>query len=664
MYPDLNQFTGAHGVVQVEPKTMAVLVCLYERAGEVVSVDNIVTEVWGSRPMGDNPVYKAMAKLRQALGEDSKSPKHIVTVPRMGYRLIVDVADGSRQKFDTTSANHGLLGRLLPIGLALIVGAALAAVFFWRPAVETVRFQSVSTFPGSHSQPSFAPDGMSFAFVSEADGKPHVWILEDGVDVPRQLTHGVFTDSRPRISPDGASVLFVRNDSLWSVPTRGGEPVEIVRGGYNPNWSKDGRMIVFERAYQVWTAEPNGARQERVTGIPRRELALAPRWPALSPDGTQLVYLDAQNTPLADLFVTALAGGQPRQLTFTSALASAPVWSHDGRHVIYSTAHGGSRTLWRVNVASGAMQALLTSSGDDDFPDLTPDGKSLIFSNSRERFTLLASNPYTNSHTTLHESRLILAGPELSPDGKTLTFFGAARTGGYQIFLMPVQGGALRMITNNPAHTHALPRWAPDSASLYFYLTTPAPSFGTVNKTGGLVTTTVEGWDWNSANGAQIQPGANAIIYSRLSGKAPVQTLIRDLASGEDRTFHATLEYPRWSQDGSHVIGSQIINGSFPGNVVVCPVEGDSCRTIANDARIPVYSRDESQIFFVRGFGLAQTLFVAAADGSGEERELMKMAPLFPLGPFYSVSDDGDILWIRHQVEPGEIWVTELPRAP
>ena len=154
----------------------------------------------------------------------------------------------------------------------------------------------------------------------------------------------------------------------------------------------------------------------------------------------------------------------------------------------------------------------------------------------------------------------------------------------------------------------------------------------------------------------RVDPASTRIIYSRLAGQAPVQTLIRDLDTAADRAFYATLEYPRWSRDGRDVLGSMYTNQRFPGDIAICAVEFESCRTIAENARIPVWSADETRVFFVRGFGTSQELFVVNADGTGKESKVMDMAPLFQLGPFYSVADDNSIFWIRHERDRGVVW--------
>jgi len=660
--PSLNRLSRAGESLTVEPKTMDVLVLLCRRQNKVVSADEIIDAVWGGRPMSDNPVYKTVAKLRRALGDDTANPRYIATVAKKGYRLLADVQPVTASNEGTPQAQSKPRQTrwILPVAIGMLAGIVIAAALFWRPHPTLVTFKSVSGFAGSHSQPSFSPDANSIAFVRESEAGWHIWVLEPGSPAPRQLTRGEVQDSRPRWSPDGGSILFMRGGSLWSIPSTGGEPAEIVREAYNPNWSRDGTMIVFERRYEVWTANRDGGQQARVSGIPRKELPLSSRWPAFSPSGDEIVYLDAGHTPFADLWRIPVAGGTPTRMTFEPAFSSAPVWSPDGTFVVYSSQRGGSRTLWRLDIESGASSPLLSGSGDDDFPDISADGGQLVYSNRRERFSITLSDPDADEHRVLHQSRSAVLAPEVSPDGSEVAFFAQARDGGFQIFTMPLSEDSPAQITSDPLATHALPRWSADGRFLYFYFTRDEASFSRVSANGGEAEPVVPGWEWSVANGASVSPDETRIAYSRLTGQVPVQTLIRRMATGKDEAFYATLEYPRWSRDGTRIIGARHIDQRFPGDIAICPVTGPACDIVARAARIPMFSPDESQIFYVRGFGSSQELFVTQVSGDQDERKLMTMAPLFPLGPFYDITADGEIIWVRYEQEPGEIWLAQL----
>jgi len=70
---------------------MRLLVCLAERAGEVVSIEELLRQVWPEVSVAPDSVYQAVASLRRLLGDDPKQPSYIATVPRLGYRLVAPV---------------------------------------------------------------------------------------------------------------------------------------------------------------------------------------------------------------------------------------------------------------------------------------------------------------------------------------------------------------------------------------------------------------------------------------------------------------------------------------------------------------------------------------------------------------------------------------------
>lgn len=71
---------------------MRLLVCLAEHAGKVVSIDELITNVWAGVNVSQDSVYQAITALRRVLGDDPKQPAYIETVPRLGYRLVAIVS--------------------------------------------------------------------------------------------------------------------------------------------------------------------------------------------------------------------------------------------------------------------------------------------------------------------------------------------------------------------------------------------------------------------------------------------------------------------------------------------------------------------------------------------------------------------------------------------
>jgi DNA-binding winged helix-turn-helix (wHTH) protein len=117
----------------LEPRMMEVLVALAEHAGEVVSAEQLLIEVWRGTFYGDNPVHKAIAYLRKVFGDDLKSPRYIETIRKRGYRLIAKVSypDDYRRVAVQTSTWSGASPY---VGLTAFDGEH-AGVFFGRSRV-------------------------------------------------------------------------------------------------------------------------------------------------------------------------------------------------------------------------------------------------------------------------------------------------------------------------------------------------------------------------------------------------------------------------------------------------------------------------------------------------------------------------------------------------
>lgn len=89
--PQAGEIARGEERVRLEARTMRLLLCLAESPGEVVSIDTLLSEVWSGVVVTPDSVYQAVAALRRLLGDDAKQPAYIVTVPRLGYRLVAPV---------------------------------------------------------------------------------------------------------------------------------------------------------------------------------------------------------------------------------------------------------------------------------------------------------------------------------------------------------------------------------------------------------------------------------------------------------------------------------------------------------------------------------------------------------------------------------------------
>lgn len=108
--PAANEISRGGENIRLEARTMRLLLCLAERAGEVVSIEELLNEVWPGVNVSSDSVYQAVASLRRLLGDDVKQPAYIVTVPRMGYRMVAPVKLSADEGGTSTESLRAAVG--------------------------------------------------------------------------------------------------------------------------------------------------------------------------------------------------------------------------------------------------------------------------------------------------------------------------------------------------------------------------------------------------------------------------------------------------------------------------------------------------------------------------------------------------------------------------
>jgi transcriptional activator of cad operon len=78
-------------VSRLDVRAMRLLLCLAGRPNQVVSIDELIDQVWAGVVVSSDSVYQAVTSLRRQLGDDAKQPTYIETVPRLGYRMVAKV---------------------------------------------------------------------------------------------------------------------------------------------------------------------------------------------------------------------------------------------------------------------------------------------------------------------------------------------------------------------------------------------------------------------------------------------------------------------------------------------------------------------------------------------------------------------------------------------
>jgi TolB-like protein/DNA-binding winged helix-turn-helix (wHTH) protein/tetratricopeptide (TPR) repeat protein len=130
VYPDQGLLVGAKGEFHLEPKVMEVLIYLAERQDQVVRRDDLISDVWHGTFVTDEVLSRAISLLRTRLCDDRMTPYYIQTLPKVGYRLLMEVtplaapAPGQESKTESTLP----MQRKSAIKLALAIGATIILV--------------------------------------------------------------------------------------------------------------------------------------------------------------------------------------------------------------------------------------------------------------------------------------------------------------------------------------------------------------------------------------------------------------------------------------------------------------------------------------------------------------------------------------------------------
>ncbi len=156
--PALNVLERGEQCVKLEPRAMDVLVALAERAGAVVSIEELLASVWKGVVVGDGSVYLAIRQLRQVLDDSSSGTRFIETIPKRGYRLTVPVepeaipAEAMQPPARPSVARPRRLWLGVACAIVAIVTAGVIALWGRAPAhtdksVAVLPFENLSSDP-------------------------------------------------------------------------------------------------------------------------------------------------------------------------------------------------------------------------------------------------------------------------------------------------------------------------------------------------------------------------------------------------------------------------------------------------------------------------------------------------------------------------------------
>jgi Tol biopolymer transport system component len=339
-------------------------------------------------------------------------------------------------------------------------------------------------------------------------------------------------------SPDGRWIALVNGNALFAggvthfgnkgpsaivlVPAAGGEPVRVTDKtalNTSPVWSPDAHRLLF-------VSDRDGSRDVYVVGIGnsgaptgkplRLTTGLNAHSISLSADGTRLAY--SVYTARANVWSIPIPTDGPvsvdraTQITTGNQSVEQASASPDGRWLYFDSDRSGKSTIYRMPLAGGEPQQLITNAGNDFAPAVSPDGRWVAF----------------------HSPRL---GPR-------------------DIFVIPAEGGDPVRVTDDPGEKRN-PVWSPDGRSLSYFLTETGARDGVY-----VVTMDQRGrWGpprrvWDHQNQSQWSPDGRSIVVGWIDG-----IWVVPVAGGAARRLSLLPEpgigrepvYAKWSRDGREI---------------------------------------------------------------------------------------------------------------
>ncbi|MDE2715739.1 MAG: S9 family peptidase [Chloroflexota bacterium] len=329
--------------------------------------------------------------------------------------------------------------------------------------------------------PRWSPDGSRIAFVSShLEDAAELWSVPAGGIFPVRLTVGAGAgDSAPRIplwSPDGAYVSCVSRkggaDEVWLWPANGDAGFQLTSLGgriHSMNWSPDGARVAVScsryGSYDIYLVEVSSGKSARLTDGPLYAVN-----PVFTPDGRHILYVRLDDKwENHDVIQLSLDGKEQEIVVrdtdfFDYSYGGAfgyPLVSSDGERVLFRSQRSGHTNIWTAPVAGGEPESLSLEDAEQDHAVWSPAGQQVAYtSNCNGTLELRVTDASTGESRALFSPGVgVCSAPQWSPDGSKIVFRYGTPTSPMDLWIVSLEDGRAMQLTSagvDPALTEQL----------------------------------------------------------------------------------------------------------------------------------------------------------------------------------------------------------------
>ena len=345
-------------------------------------------------------------------------------------------------------------------------------------STETGEWKRLTSPPGSTSlpdlgdtNPAFSADGRSLAFVRFLTGmvsELFVLPLDDlSPEIqPRQLTFSEKSTVTPVWMPDGKRLLFASGShfnsaSLWQISVASAakpQPIPVSGDGLvaDPAISITTRRLIYKTRstdLNIWRNQIRHDNERPVAPVQLMASSRLQHGAKYSPDGHTVAFL-SYFSGNAEIWLCNDDGSDPQQLTHLDGpMPNLSHWSPDGQQVLFSLSSKGKWNLHVFEVQSRQIRQLVASPFNDLGPTYSRDGRWLYFASDRSGEFQVWKMP-AEGGAAVQLTQNGGDAPSESEDGKELFYLKARGEGISDLWKLPTDGGAETRVLEGVLYTN------------------------------------------------------------------------------------------------------------------------------------------------------------------------------------------------------------------